>query len=208
MGGRAGPAQEALGIISITTCVFLSSHLFVCLSVSIPLAKPISTWVNEAGQIGPPSHSTPTSSAPPIHSVPQSGHQKPMTWWVSNLRAARAPLGLWGPALGLPQIRVWRQSWEWPKDSLPSARPEALAGADCALGVLSRVHSRRRWPRSCSPGRGRNSGTDSRSDRGGGREVPAWETQEPYSPPPCRPHMAHLSWRAAGQLEQAWPRAW
>lgn len=100
MGGRAGPVQEALGIISITTCVFLSSHLLVCLSVSIPLAKPISTWVNEAGQIGPPSHTTPTSSTPPIHSVPQRGHQKPMTRWVSNLRAARGPSRSLGPSTG------------------------------------------------------------------------------------------------------------
>lgn len=99
-GKRAAPVQEALGIISITTCVFLPSHLFVCLSVSIPLAKPISTQVNEAGQIGPPFSLHPQPLNSPITlGVPQRGHQK------------------------------------------PSTRPEALAGADCALGVLSPLHS-------------------------------------------------------------------
>nr|KAF6355309.1 hypothetical protein mMyoMyo1_011480 [Myotis myotis] len=118
---------------------FLHTYLSVCLS-PFPLPSPSPPGLMKQATLGP-LLTPPTSSAPPIHSVPQRGHQKPMTWWISNLRAARAPLGLWGPAPGLPQIRVWRQSREWPKDSLPSTRPEALAGADCALGVLSPVHS-------------------------------------------------------------------
>lgn len=93
-GGREGrTAQEALGIISITPCVFLSSHLFVCLSVSIPLAKPFSTWVNEPGQTGPPFSLHPTPSTPPIHSIPQRCRQKPMTLWGKQPEGS--PGSLW-----------------------------------------------------------------------------------------------------------------
>lgn len=166
--GREGrTAQKTLGIISITTRVFLSSRLFVCLS-PFPLPSPSPPGLMNRAKLGLSSPST-ISSTLPVYSIPQRCHQKPMTLWGKQLRAARGPSGSLGPALGLPQTVRKTSSAEdslreWPKDSLPSTRPEAWLALTMHLGCSAPSTVRRRWSHSYSPARGRNSGTESRSD--------------------------------------------